>query len=368
MKATNFQALNAPNVHKAHEVDGHESLAEFDPFEALERSDPMEPKTPFPGADGILFDAEILYARRANGKNAELFRIETKFNFSIIAALSRKLIDGHLRTTCLCSDGSELICDISREAARTLEPTTNPEWEPRYTQVRFGDKVRNFGYLEQASEFAGKLDPELKPVIVDMNTGEVSEAGKRLQSDWLDDLVIKYHPDAICNENRTTSAVTALAPENIEEARCTICGRVLTNPLSVSLEIGPECRKNLHTHGEKHLADNILSDELIGASKLWKDEKFQKWVLKGCLTLGASLPAEVVCQEGGNQFWGVKSWPHIYYKDRHGILNVINYDSRKLKYRALDLRSFQNPLDQMVQRRIDELAENGGKEVRPISL
>lgn len=387
------QKVNAKNIHRA-------AKATIDPFDALdEMGDEMHPRTPFPGAEGIPFDAEILYARRAaeSKTHPELNRLEVKFGF-IITGYFYRTRRGSVALSCV-KDGftSTMQTGVSFEAFLTLPNLREPSIVkpiPDTTQYVVTDDPKKPGWIVDPdkgtcgcqiifhheyecrhSKAVYKYQAENTVSFQKKTPADFPEAGTKFEKwlngeplgDELDEMVTKHHPEAICNGGEKKDK-EILTPENIEASCCSICGRMLTNPLSCRLEIGPECRKKIHTHGEKHLADNALSDELIEASKLWKDEKFQKWVIKGCLTLGASLPVEVVCQKGGNQFWGVKSWPHIYYKDCHGIICVLNYDSRKLKYRAIDLRSMQTPLDQMVQRQVDELAENGGKEVRTILL
>ena len=355
MKAVNFQEQNAPNAHSVLE-------ATIDPFDALERMDPMEPRTPFPGAEGIPFDAETLYERRANGKNSELSRIETKFKVTIIAIRGRKRTNGHLQTTCLCSDGSELICDISTEAARTLEPSTDPAWKVRHSRVRFADKVRNFGYLEQAIEFRNKLDPELKPEIVDIMTGMViDEEGldkwnlKAKSGDWLDQLVTKHHPDAACTPQTTNSA---------------ICGRKLSDPESIERGIGPECAQKVG-NGKNAKA---VSPELRKASQLWRDERLQKWIIKGVLTLGAPIPKVVIPQKGmrngETSYWGYSKSPFLYYLDADDKSHCIYTSARKLRHRQVppDLTELDSMAIGEARDLIELLAANGGKKPRTILL
>jgi len=118
-----------------------------------------------------------------------------------------------------------------------------------------------------------------------------------------------------------------------ELAKCVLCGRILSNPLSVALEIGPECRKNV-------AAENLITEtaesmqvvsELKEASKLYHEKKFQKWIVRACLTLGAPLPLKVVYQRK-TQYWGYKSRPILYYLCADGELNRVDTYKRKLRY------------------------------------
>ncbi len=89
-----------------------------------------------------------------------------------------------------------------------------------------------------------------------------------------------------------------------EQVSCAICSRTLTNPESVRLQVGPICREKIGIEGEAHLHGNIISDELIEASKLYLDETFQKRILRACLTLDAPAPVKVLNWLGKEYFGG----------------------------------------------------------------
>ncbi len=133
-------------------------------------------------------------------------------------------------------------------------------------------------------------------------------------------------------------------PSPAQHVTCCVCNRTLTNPLSVSLEIGPECRKNVHPHSEKHIEGTIISDELVEASKLYQDEAFRKRIIKACLTLDAPPPVKVL-RWLGNEYFGYKHRPFLYYVCADGQLNRIDTSKRKLRHAIVTRDTAETELD-----------------------
>ncbi|MHC4395641.1 MAG: DUF6011 domain-containing protein [Planctomycetota bacterium] len=372
------------NASKVNQKSSHQ-VAEFDPFAALERmpGGKMKPRTPFPGRDGIPFDAEVLYARKAaaNNRHPELDRLETKFNKTIIGFLFR---DSRGRAHLQCdTEGhkSVLQCDVSFKALLTLpnlrqpckvkpvpdttifEVFDNPQkpQKPGYIVDRVKETcgcqlLFNHSYdcrhLQAVREWTSEHNVEFiqkRP----SDYPEVSVATK--SEDWLDKLVKKHHPDAVC------------APPVV--TKCSICGRELTDPESIKCGIGPECLQK--TNGK---ADDGVSPELFRASQLWNNERFQKWILKGVLTLGAPLPKTVLTQatrNGETSYWGYSKSPYLYYLAEDDTLHCIYTSVRKLKYKAIP--PCANELDAMALRAasnlLEDMKQNGwDKKVRTILI
>ncbi len=127
-------------------------------------------------------------------------------------------------------------------------------------------------------------------------------------------------------------------------AVCCICGRTLTNKLSISRCVGPECFKKVGAQGAQFLRDDEVSDELIKASKLYQDEALQKRIVKSCLTLDAPLPVKVL-RWLGNEYFGYKNRPILYYVCADGQLNRIDTHNRKLRHRIITRETAETELD-----------------------
>jgi len=127
-------------------------------------------------------------------------------------------------------------------------------------------------------------------------------------------------------------------------AVCCICARTLTNKLSVSRCIGPECFKKVGAQGAQFLQDDEVSDELIKASKLYSDEALQKRIVKSCLTLDAPLPVKVL-RWLGNEYFGYKNRPILYYVCADGQLNRIDTHNRKLRHCIITSETAETELD-----------------------
>jgi len=119
-----------------------------------------------------------------------------------------------------------------------------------------------------------------------------------------------------------------------EKVTCCICNRTLTNKLSISRCVGPECFKKVGAKGVQFLQDDEVSDELIEASQLYQDEALQKRIVKSCLTLDAPLPVKVL-RWLGNEYFGYKNRPILYYVGADGQLNRIDTHNRKLRHRII---------------------------------
>ena len=127
-------------------------------------------------------------------------------------------------------------------------------------------------------------------------------------------------------------------------AVCSICNRTLTNKLSVSRCIGPECFKKVGAKGAPFLQDDEVSDELIEASQLYQDEALQKRILRACLTLDAPAPVKVL-NWLGNEYFGYRNRPILYYFCAAGQLNRIDTSNRKLRYIIVTRDTAETELD-----------------------
>ncbi len=153
---------------------------------------------------------------------------------------------------------------------------------------------------------------------------------------------------------------TSSAPSSDDEqpiAVCCICGRTLTNKLSISRCVGPECFKKVGAQGAQFLRDDDAAhrrslsaspcdrtDELIKASKLYQDEALQKRIVKSCLTLDAPLPVKVL-RWLGNEYFGYKNRPILYYVCADGQLNRIDTHNRKLRHVIVTKETAETELD-----------------------
>ncbi len=151
-------------------------------------------------------------------------------------------------------------------------------------------------------------------------------------------------------------------PSSDEQVTCCICGRTLTNKLSISRCVGPECFKKVGAQGAQFLRDDLsapvcvqrtgrcdaqageVSDELIKASQLYQDEALQKRIVKSCLTLDAPLPVKVL-RWLGNEYFGYKNRPILYYVCADGQLNRIDTAKRKLRHAIITRDTAETELD-----------------------
>ena len=135
-----------------------------------------------------------------------------------------------------------------------------------------------------------------------------------------------------------------------EKVTCCICNRTLTNKLSISRCVGPECFKKVGAQGRddkpsrQFLQDDEVSDELIKASQLYQDESLQKRIVKSCLTLDAPLPVKVL-RWLGNEYFGYKNRPILYYFCAAGQLNRIDTAKRKLRHAIVTRETAETELD-----------------------
>ena len=133
-------------------------------------------------------------------------------------------------------------------------------------------------------------------------------------------------------------------PSSNENVSCAICSRTLTNPESVRLQVGPICRERIGIEGEAHLHGNIISEELITASELYSDEALRKRIIKACLTLDAPLPAKVL-NWLGNEYFGYRNRPILYYFCADRQLNRIDTHRRKLRHVIVTRDTAETELD-----------------------
>ena len=127
-------------------------------------------------------------------------------------------------------------------------------------------------------------------------------------------------------------------------AVCCICNRTLTNKLSISRCVGPECFKKVGAQGAQFIRDDEVSDELIKASKLYQDEALQKRIVKSCLTLDAPLPVKVL-RWLGNEYFGYRNRAILYYVCADGQLNRIDTSNRKLRHAIITRDTAETELD-----------------------
>ena len=202
-------------------------------------------------------------------------------------------------------------------------PSSDEQREVRLCHVRFKTHVREhsreFGCLENAIEFQDSLDPTLKEgsYIVDTKTGEVI---------------------GNCNDEQPSAC------DRTRQAACCICGRTLTNKLSISRCVGPECFKKVGAQGAQFLRDDEVSDELIEASQLYQDEALKKRILRACLTLDAPAPVKVL-NWLGNEYFGYRNRPILYYFCADRQLNRIDTNKRKLRHVIVTSETAETELD-----------------------
>ncbi len=147
--------------------------------------------------------------------------------------------------------------------------------------------------------------------------------------------------------------------EVVDEIHCAICSRQLTNPTSRRLQIGPECRKKLGITGLSYLQDdNVVSAELMEASKLYHEEQFRKWIIRACFTLDAPIPTKVL-NWLGNEWFGYRKAPILYYLSADGQLNRIDTFKRKLRHKIITKETAETELDSHAVRIASETNGNG---------
>lgn len=373
--------INQKNTHAA--IAASANPFEFDPFEALdEMGDEMRPRTPFPDREGIPFDAEVLYARRAaeNNQPPELSRLETKFGKTIVGFLYR---DNRERAHLQCdTDGhkSVLQCEVSFSELLTLPNLREPCKVvpiPDTSQFSVTDDPSKPGYIVTPDEgkcgcrliFNHEYECRHLKAVRQYQVEHVAAFRSKKpvddvapsngsNSDKLGDLVAKHHPTSLaaseCNTDDTP-------------VHCAICARKLTNPESRRVQVGPICREKVGRRGESHLRGDIVSEKLIQASKLYKDPKSQKWVISACIQLDAPVPVTVVKQRD-TEFWGQKRHCMLVYLSKDNKVHSIYKVGRELKYKRITALSRDTELDQMAWKEAKKYIDNGGKKPRTILL
>ncbi|MHC4537882.1 MAG: DUF6011 domain-containing protein, partial [Planctomycetota bacterium] len=197
----------------------------------------------------------------------------------------------------------------------------------------------------------------------DNNNGGEDNTPSSLSND-VDDLTMEDRADspAFVEESychlRLRHACSHYRP--LEEIHCSICSRKLTAPESRMLQVGPECRKRLGIKGLAYLQDNtnVISDELIEASKLYSEEQFRKWIIRACLTLDAPLPTKLL-RWLGNEWFSYRKSPILYYLSADGQLNRIGTFNRKLRHHLITKETAEGELDSHAIRIAAETNGNG---------
>ncbi len=93
-----------------------------------------------------------------------------------------------------------------------------------------------------------------------------------------------------------------------------------------------------------HAQAGEVSDELIEASQLYQDEALQKRILRACLTLDAPAPVKVL-NWLGNEYFGYRNRPILYYFCAAGQLNRIDTAKRKLRHAIITRDTAETELD-----------------------
>jgi hypothetical protein len=183
--------------------------------------------------------------------------------------------------------------------------------------------------------------------------------------DWLENLFAHHEAKKIAARRSPAPSTVEKKTEDVtdvpngDEIHCAICSRQLTNETSRRLQIGPECRKRIGLKGLLYLQDdNIVSAELLEASKLYHEEQFQKWIIRACLTLDAPLPTKVL-NWLGNEWFGYRNAPILYYLSADGQLNRIDTYKRKLRYKVINKETAETELDSHAVRIASETNGNG---------
>lgn len=213
-----------------------------------------------------------------------LARSEKKFGIQVIGVLEKARVNGYYRCKLLCLDGSELEDDVSPDELKAL-----PEF-------RKGSAF---------AEWVGGKYP-VEPIIE--SALYVTENKDKLSS-------------------------------------CVLCGRTLTHPLSVNRHIGPECYKRITPYGYTFVEGDEVSQRLLGASQVYSEERFQKWIIRAVLTLNAALP-ETTLEWLGNEYFGYSNKPSLYYLDANNKLNCIEIKKKHMAHRRItSLSTCENDAD-----------------------
>ena len=247
--------------------------ATVDPYEvALDSGmDFVEPETPEPAA--YYGSNRGCFEESAVTKKSGLARTEKKFGVQVVGVLDKRRVNGYYRCKLLCLDGSVLDDDVSPEELEAL-----PE-------------VRKTSAFEEWETGGYPTDP-----IMDL----------------------AFHKEE--NKDKLSS--------------CILCGRTLTHPKSVKRHIGPECIKTITPSGSTFIEGEEVAQGLIRASEAYSEEPFQKWIIKAVLILDAPIPDTVLFWQG-EEYFGYKNKPSLYYLDILGKLHCVEVKKRKLVYREV---------------------------------
>lgn len=322
------------------------------------------------------FDAQAEYVAnaRTNGRHPEIDRIETKFGIKIVSILAHERVNGHIKTMFLCDKGNVLEADVSNEAVRSIE-NVRVVTIPETTQAVAYDEGCNLGFIVTPQE--GKCGCEEENcrhlrAVREAQPLTVRPAGKpRIKC--LVDLTPK--PKRLSNQQKESAfdrwvggeypveAPIELAlwkSENKDQlAKCCICGRTLTNPLSVALQIGPECRKQITMKGNTFIEDGKVTGALVSASEVYSDEKHRSRVIRACLMFEECEPPSEILHWRGEEYFGYKRKPFLYYHDIKGILHVLEIRRRTLNHRIISCCTCETELDSHAWRISQEMTAEG---------
>jgi hypothetical protein len=257
--------------------------ATVDPYESALDSgmDFAEPETPEPEYFG---SSRGCFVEPAVPLLRGLARSERKFGVEVIGVLDKKRINGYYRCNLLCLDGSILEDDMEKDELKAL-----PE-------------------LHKGSAF----------------------------NEWLGG---GYPTDPIME-------AAFFKTENKDKlSSCVLCGRTLTHPISVKRHVGPECYKRVTPSGNIFVQGDEVAQGLIDASRVYSEERFQKWVIRSVLTLNAPLPQKKL-EWLGKESFGYSNKPSLYYLDSDAKLNCVEIKKKRLTHRQItSLSTCKNDLD-----------------------
>jgi hypothetical protein len=202
----------------------------------------------------------------------------------VIGVLDKKRINGYYRCSLLCLDGSILEDDVMENELNTL-----PE-------------LRKNSAFEEWIGGGYPVDP-----------------------------VIEY--------------AVYITENNAKLSVCVLCGRTLTHPVSIKRHVGPECFKRITPSGNTFVQGDEVGQGLIDASRVYSEERFQKWVIRSVLTLDAPLPKKKL-EWLGNEYFGYSNKPSLYYLDAANKLNCIEIRKKHRIHRQItSLSTCENDLD-----------------------
>jgi hypothetical protein len=318
-------------------------------------------------------NAQDFYARRAvlSGRHPEISRLETKFGVRIVGVMEKRAHSTLLR----CADGSTMITNISKEAIKSMEmkikkvaeshPLLQNQW------IVFEGNARASVYQEFDGRYWCNCSGQgrrgdcrhiqrILDGIIDGEYFPFPEKSEIVAFRRVTQPALKSIPSKnVSAFDRWVGGEYPVVPaleeafwkvENTDKlAKCVICGRILTNPVSVAIEIGPECRQRI-SNAEYIVDDGSalkVTKALREASTLYHEKKYRDWIIRAVLTQGAPLPMKVLRSpwNGKKQYWGYKNKPLLYYLDIDNQLHYVDVCRRQLRYRAVTKETALTELD-----------------------